>query len=219
MTELPGNSYKAQQRAEIGKPAAPEAKPEPPQLEVIITGTVVDRKKPLGKRFAEVFFGGTAKDAANYAMFEVLIPALRDTILDALNGGLERLVKGGDSRRGVGRSVVGGAIRTYTNYNAMSKSVYRPDPREVSRGASGSDYTEVIFDRRSDADAVLERMFDLINEYGKVTVSQFKNLVGKNAQYTDRSWGWTDITKAKTIRDRDGAYYISLPDVEHLPSQ
>lgn len=217
MDELPGNSYKARQKAASPQQPAVTAKEEPPEETKVIAGTVVPRKKPLGKRFAETFFGGQAKDAVNYSIFEVLIPAARSMFLDAVNSALETWVNGSARRSGYNRTTAGGVNKVYTSYNTVSKMAYRPDPRGVRRGRDEHDFSNVVFDMRSDAEAVLERMFDRITKYDRVTVRDFKNLVGETPQYTDRVWGWTSIRDARVQRDRDGMYYIYLPDTEHLP--
>lgn len=223
MDELPGNSNKAKEQTESPKPALNgkvNSETEEVAVKKVVVGTAIERKKPLGKRFSETFLGGQAKDAANYVMFEVLVPALRDTIVDMVSGGIERLVKG-DSRRGVSRGG-SGPSKTYINYNGISRPGYRPDPRgetrQLSRRAREEhDFTEVVFDIRSDADDVLERLFDRIQEFNEVTVADFKNLCGISPAYTDRKWGWTDIEKSRVVRVGHDQYIIEMPKTEHLP--
>lgn len=219
MDELPGNSYKAQAKAATPSEAVSangKGSEETEKVEKIIIGTVTERKKPLGKRFVETFFGGQAKDAVNYSIFEVLIPAARDMLLDAVNGGLERLVKGSDTRRGISRP---GVARQYFSYDRVAtRPGFRPDPREAQgrRVREEHDFTDVVFSVRSDAEAVIDRMFDRINEYNEVTLAYVKKLVGETANFTDQSWGWTDIRGSHVERIGPDQYIVVLPKTEHL---
>lgn len=220
MDELPGNSNRAKAQAETPEPA-PNGKvsTDPEVVEKIIQGKVVERKKPLGKRFIEAFTGDSARAVGEYLLHDILLSSLRDLVSDLITQGTERALYGekrSETRRNLGR---GGSTRPYFNYNGISRPGYRPDPREESRNRARdeNDFGMVIFDRRSDADDVLERMFDRIEEYNEVTLSYFKGLVGKTAQYTDQRWGWTDIEKAKVVRYGSDGYIIELPKLEHLP--
>src|SRR5689334_18422419 len=60
--------------------------------EKVVTGEVIVRKKSLGKRFKDVFLGGSFKNAAQHVMGEVLLPALRNMIADAGTEGIRRIV-------------------------------------------------------------------------------------------------------------------------------
>ena len=60
----------------------------------MVTGEVKTRKKPLGERMKDVFLGGDAQTVARYVGAEVLLPALRNLLVDATTKGIERMVYG-----------------------------------------------------------------------------------------------------------------------------
>lgn len=72
--EYPSNS--------INKKTAP-APAEAPKVAPVVTGKVVTRKTSVGKRLKEVFIGADATSVWAYVAYDILIPAIKDTIADA----------------------------------------------------------------------------------------------------------------------------------------
>jgi len=69
---------------------------------------------------------------------------------------------------------------------------------------------------REDAEEVLQQMYDILDQYNVVTVSEFLELVGLPDEYTDRNYGWTSSREFQVRRVRDG-YVIDLPEPRVLP--
>ena len=112
-SEFPTNSRKA----------AKPAKDEPKKVEKVVVGQVERRKKPLTKRISETFLGGDPKSVMGYVVTDVLVPAAKDMIADAVSQGVEKMVFGEarSSSRRTGHRPSGGS--TYTSYNR-----YGPQP-------------------------------------------------------------------------------------------
>ena len=87
--DFPPNSEKAKQ----------EAQREPKRVERVVADGARRRKKPLGKQFKEVFFGGDARTAGSYVVMAVIIPAIRDTLFEAGQAAIEKMIYG-ESRAG-----------------------------------------------------------------------------------------------------------------------
>lgn len=210
MDEFPGNASKAEK----------EPDPDSKNVEKVVTGEVVRRKKPLGKRIKEIFVGGDARSVGNYVMFDVLVPAAKDTIADIVSQGIERMLFGearSTSRR-TGFRPSGGSPG-YVSYNRFSPSqpTRREEPRaQISRRARAShDFDEIILSTRIEAEEVIDRLFDLVARYETATVADLYELVGVTGNYTDDKWGWTDIRGAGVTRVRNG-YLLDLPRPEPL---
>jgi hypothetical protein len=211
--EFPSNSHQAK---------ATEPQPDPvKKIDKVVTNDVTRRKKPLGKRFAETFVGGDARSVSHYVLFEVLVPAAKDTISDAVSQGVERLIFG-ESRSGSRRS---GGYRSsgagsFVSYNKMSQRNADPrrereDVRGLSRRARAShDFDEIILATRAEAEEVIERLYDIVRTYEVATVGDLMELVGATPNYTDNKWGWTDMTGARAERTRGGGYVLDLPKTE-----
>jgi hypothetical protein len=197
----------------------PAEKTEDKKIERVVTTEVSRRKKPLGKRFLETFIGGDAKSVAHYVLFDVLLPAAKDTAADAVSQGIERMLFGevrSTSRRTGTRPGSGGGYTSYNRYASTAAPARREDPRGISRQARARhDFDEIVLATRVEAEEVIDRMFDLVSQYESVTVRDLYELVGISASYTDDKWGWTDIRGAGVTRIRNG-YLLDLPKPDPL---
>jgi len=202
-------------------------KPEPKKIEKVISGEVVRRKKPMGKRFVEMFTGGQpVKGVLNYVTMDVLIPAAKDAIADAVSQGIERMIFGEarSSSRRTGRRP--SMSNVYTNYgNRYSQNTPRdrdyPDERRSGmsrRARAAHDFDEIILPTRVEADEVLDRLFNLVSEFESATVSELYELVGIDASYTITNMVglvMAVFVAQTSARVRDG-YLLDLPKPELL---
>lgn len=190
---------------------------EQKKVERVVEGEVVRRKKTLGKRFSEHFFGSNARGVFGFVALDVLVPAAKDAITDAVSQGVERLIFG--EARSTSRRTGRRPGESYINYNRYSSSRrdHRDEPRQqLSRKARAShDFDEIILPTRVEADEVIDRLFDLVSKYETATVADLYDLVGISGNYTDDKWGWTDIRGAGVTRVRNG-YLLDLPRPEPL---
>jgi hypothetical protein len=212
--DFPPNSNKARERPTD----ATHEKPEEKKLEAVVTGEVVRRKKPLGRRFKETFLGGDAKGVLGFVMLDVMIPAAKDMMADAVSQGIERMLFG--EARSTSRRPRSGGGNGYVSYNRYSSNTprdgRREEPRSVSRGARARhDFDEIILATRVEAEEVIDRLSDLVQRYESATVADLYDLVGVSGSYTDDKWGWTDIRGATVQRIRNG-YLLDLPKPDYL---
>jgi hypothetical protein len=188
------------------------------QIEKVVTGDVVQRPKPIGRRLKDIFFGGDIKVAAKYVTADVLLPALRNLIVDATSKGIERIVYGesGYRRRQY-------EYRPRIQYN---NPIYR-DPRERDLRAPARlpdqhpyrqprrTENDVVLSSREDAERVLEQLLDIIEKYDGVSWADLCELVGWPSTPIDNKWGWTYLTNVSIRQIRDG-YMIDLPALEAI---
>lgn len=216
MDVFPANSHSSKI---VTQPTTREAVEEK-KVEKVVTGTVIQRKTPLSKKFMSTFFGGDAKGVIGYVFQEVLLPAAKDTITDVVSQGIERMVYG-ESRstsRRTGHRPSGYA--GYTSYNRYSgPAAARPDPRQKpgpsQKARANHDFGEIILPTRAEATDVIDSCFDLIAKYEVVTVADVWTLCGATPQFTDENWGWTDIRGFGVTRITNG-YLLDLPKPEPL---
>jgi hypothetical protein len=210
MDEFPSNSYRKKPQDE---------KSEPKRVERVTTSDPVVRKTPLSRKFAQTFIGGSGKGVLSYIVFEILVPAAKDMISDAVSQGAEQLLFGEarhTSRRGGRRPYSGpGGYVSYNRYSA-SREPQRDEPRSMSRrGRTMHDFNEIILATRVEAEEVLDRLFDILNKYQTVSVSDLYELVGITANFTDEKWGWTELRGSQVAKVRNG-YLLDLPRPEPL---
>ena len=74
---------------------------------------------------------------------------------------------------------------------------------------------ENIFVNRIDAEVTLNRLVNHISEYGSASIADYYELVAIEPEYSDHSFGWTDLVQAR-IEVRDEGYTIVLPIAHRL---
>ena len=194
----------------------PEPEPER-KIEKVITGEVVRKKQSLGKRFKDIFIGGDAESVWQYVAFDILIPAAKDTISDAISMGVERILFGDvRSPSSRGRSS-GGGFTNYQSYASKSSSKSgsrydKSDSRPMSRRSRAAhNFDEIILETRMEAEEVIERMAEYVERYDQASVSDLYQLVGVTGSFADEKWGWKDLRAASVTRVRNGGYLLDLP--------
>lgn len=213
MDQFPDNS----------KYSAPAESKKKKDIKPVVLTPVHTQKRPLGARLKEMFIGGDAKSTWQGVVVDVLLPAAKDTMLDAVTQGAERMLFGesrGSFRRGGAR---GGVV--HTAYNRMyGNSVAMPretaGPRTAAnaptRGTrSSTDFGEIVMGTRAEAQEVLSQMYTLLSEYEQVSVADLYQLVNMEPGTTDFKWGWTTLQGSDVRRLREG-YALNLPRVEPL---
>jgi hypothetical protein len=178
----------------------------------VTSGETVRRKRSLRKQFSETFVAGDLRTAMQYVMFDVLLPAAKDMIVDAGSSGIEKLIFGESRRRGATTPQAGAT--GYVSYNRIAMGPSRmPSPARVMsrRARTRHDFDEIILDSRTEAEEVIDRLFDLVSRYETASVADLYELVGISSTHTDHKWGWTDVRGAGVSRVRDG-YLLDLPE-------
>lgn len=209
MEDFPANSRKARTRPE-----------EPKRIERVTSAEAVRRKRGLGRQFKETFIGGSARMAVEYMTLEVIVPAVRDTLAEALQSGIERLIYGETRPRRRGSTPTTYSNVGHVNYQGMSsQSPPRTSsgPRMLSRSSrTRHDFGEIVIQSRGEAEEVIDRMFDILSRYGSVTVADLYELTGIQSSHTDHKWGWTALPGAKAARLRSGEFLLDLPDPQPM---
>lgn len=180
----------------------------------VVTGKVMRRKK---KKSAVAV--GNLQSVWGYVLSEVFLPAARDMLYDGLVAGSGRMIYQED--RPIPRKAGGTQGRSeYKAYNRFAKHnrpVNEPDePRRVTKRARAThDFDEIILSTRREAEEMLDSLYEELEQYDSVTVSEFYQMVGITPQYTDDNWGWTDF-RGSSVRHVRGGYLLNLPAPIHL---
>lgn len=197
--DYPSNAQKT-------KPSMPEEK----KIDQVVTGEVIRRKRSPFARLTQNFVTEDSGSVIEYLLVEVLVPAAKSLVYDIFTQGLERKLYGEARPKSPNQ-------RGYTNYAAKTHSSatvrYSPGGTVTPLNRMqrvNHDFSEIILEKRSDAEDVLDRLRDLIGDYGMATVSDFYDLVGLTGEFTDDKWGWRDLRNARIHPTRDG-YTLRFP--------
>lgn len=206
--EFPSNSDASKRRS-----------PEEKSIDPIVSGKVSRKRKSLRKQFSETFVAGDAQTAVQYVIFDVLLPAAKDTVVEMGSQFLEKLFFRDGRRRGSTPPYQQHGPLGHVSYNRYSTgSVSRlPGPqRALSRQARARhNFDEVVLEQRTEAEEVIDRLFDLVSRYEQASVADLYDLLGLPAGHTDHKWGWTNLHGAGVSRIR-GGYLLDLPEPEPL---
>lgn len=193
MEEYAGNSNRSKREPE-------EA---PKKLEKVVTGTAKVKKKSGMTKLADAFISEDATNVKSYIFMDVLVPSLKKAISDIITNGIEMLLYGesGRSRRREDRT----DRVSYGKYYTHDR-----DRRDYSRTRATYEYDDIVVGTRGEAERVIDRLEEALDEYGTVSVGDLYDLVGITGSYTDNKYGWTDLRTARAERVRDG-YLIHMP--------
>lgn len=201
------NSNKSKKTSD--DPKAPERVPQ----EKVVSGKVVVKEKTLATRFKNIFFAGDMDTAKNYVIGEVLLPAFRNLLWDALSKGSERMIFGDHGPRRPRQ--FNNSSRVQYN-NPVIRRAYLPDQRPIETWARDEKSLDaVILESRSDADLVVERIIDIVDKYDVVSVADVYELIGQESSHIDNKWGWTGLTSIGVDQVREG-YRLKFPPLEEI---
>lgn len=173
------------------------------KIEKVVKGPVKTKKKSELSKFADVFISEDVRNVKSYVLMDVLVPAVKKAISDIVKEGIDMILYGGTGRKSSTNS-------SYISYKQYSDKVNTNHNSTNSSQYLGYSHDDIILDTRGEAEEVLSRMAELIETYGVVSVADMYDLVGKDCNYTDNKYGWTNIRNAEPIRVRDG-YMLKLP--------
>lgn len=209
MEDYAGNSNKAKKQ----KPPAEK------NIERVTKGEVIIQKPGVGKKLKNLFVAADFKSVSSYVIYDVFIPALKNMIADGASRGVDRMMFGERGMRA--RGVMPGPRVTYNSpvsrpYAAMRPAVDNLD-RTGLRQPTGSRIANngYILAIREDAQAVVERMGDILDEYDVVTVGDLNRLTGYAGSHIDEAWGWKDISEVQVRTVREG-FLIDIPPAEPI---
>jgi hypothetical protein len=211
--QFPSNSHNPV-NAEVRKGEKPEEK----VVTKIVSGRVTRKKKPLGARFREMFFPHAEVSVVEYVVGEILVPALKDMMTDAVSEGFARMLNGGEGRASRRRPGTGGAFSSpsnrvnYSSYSSPSRREERPSRRT----RESDDFNDIVLETRRDAERVIDTLITYVGNYQVATVADLFELVGEPSHHTDQKWGWTNLDTAGIRRINSNSYQLVLPKPEFI---
>lgn len=194
--------------------AASEREEERDRLSPIVTkGGVVSTKKPLSQKFAETFITEDTSDIKNYILMDVIIPGIKNTVLDIVEMAFFGTVSGKGRQRSEKRedkrdyrSCYGGASRAQRRERESDRRSRRDDKL---------DYRNIVLLNRDETEEVISQLHKRIRKYGSVSIAELFDLIDEPSNYNDNNWGWKDERDIGLRRVSRG-YLIDVAEAEYL---
>lgn len=209
----PNNSNVARERSSIQQNSSARELPKKPKMSKVTKGEVIQKKTPIGRRLAEAFGAREGQGIFDYIFYDIIVPATKNMIIDSISDGVAMAF--GEAPRGRRRRNTGSRY-DYDRVSYVERDRrddrYRGDDRRSLRKASTiRDFENLNFTNKDDADEVIGRLVDIIDQYGQASVADLYEAAGVTApDYTVGNYGWYNLGSASPRRVRDG-YTLDLP--------
>lgn len=173
------------------------------------------KEKSVSRKFKEAIFSNETGNVKSYLMFGIIIPAIKNTIVNVGTSALELIF-------GVGKSNYYSQPkkRNTPYYQYYSSEIENPRPKQITPSYSRYAYKELNCDNFAIATEIRDRMLEAISKYKRVSVGDLYDTVQEvcedptvvTAETTDYKWGWKSLEHSYIKRELDGSYTLILPD-------
>jgi hypothetical protein len=195
-----------------------EGKVEKPKMKKVVHSKPTKVKRSLVGRLVNGVMGPEGiPSIGSYVNDEIIKPAVKNIIYDAITSGLSRALnldyrhpKSGHQTYGTQRPV------NYAN-RSHTPSSRRAPHHEERKTVRPSRYgvEDYVIEERYDAAHVLTTLTENADMYDNVSVADYYDLIGVASNFTDNSYGWTiDTITQASILPVQGGYIIKFPPVE-----
>lgn len=137
-----------------------------------------------------------------WALDDVIIPGAKNFIINSVAMAL------------TGKTYVGPSYNKPAQKKEAYGSYYYGASKPESNVSRGN-YRGVVLDTRIEAESVFERISELMDEFGMVSVADLYSLVEMDSDYVDNNYGWTTLRNAGVQKVPDG-WLIDLPKPVYL---
>lgn len=202
MARLEDNSFASREERERAR--------EP--LGKVTTGTVIKKKKSIGRKILDTFLSEKLDDVGDYIRYNVIGPGAKNLVYEIFMSTLSMMFWGDAS---VGRR----AARDGSGRRAYDRAY---DDRRGSSGRDRArrpayDYDDIFFETREDAERVLDRLYDALDRYGKARVADLYDAAGISPEgnFTVNYYGWYSLRGSGAYPTSEG-WALELPKCESL---
>lgn len=176
---------------------------------VVKYGGVVSTKKPLSKKIMNKFIEQDIQDVKSYILFDIVIPGIKNLIIDGLSMVLLGEVRERKSRSGNYYD------RKRTNYSSYYRGGNYHREEKRYEDDDKVDYQNIVLRSRSDAEEVIDKLRGRIRDQGSASVADLFDLIGVAGRFTDNNWGWIRENQVGIKRIPDG-FLIDVEEAKYL---
>ena len=157
-----------------------ERREEKPKAEKVVNGKVTLKKKPWYSKF----INEDAGSIGGFVTEDLLIPRIKQAIVDIITGSAERLF-------GIGPTRTRSASPYRTTKDVDYSGRYRREEKRKEQTKTRPDLKDIVLADREDAEMVRDQLEDIIDKYGTASVADLWDLLGvEEFDFTDNYYGW-----------------------------
>lgn len=185
------------------------------KLAPVVTSDKLAKKKS-GKIFGFIDRDDLS-DMIDDFFFDVLIPEVKDGFLDMVSVIIRADGYRGRSgkRRDRDRKSYDKMYRSSSYRGRDDRDSDRRERRRDDRDRDREDYSDIVLTYRKDAEKIVDKLHELIEETGEASIADLYQLVDITSKYTDENWGWTR-TGDIGIRKVSGGFLIDVSEPRYL---
>lgn len=199
--KYPSNAYR-NITPNVNKPSTEKKK----DLTPVAQGA--EKKKSFRERLTDSFLASSGDDIKDRVIFDWIIPGVKNILEDIVH----MLLFGDGVTRDSGRSRGGERRLLRKSYDKYYDEDKRKNDSELQNRSKNP---ELTYPSRAEAQDVLNKMVDILDEYGRVTVKDLYSLSKMSTDFAMSNWGWRDLTGSKPI-PYGNRYLLKLPKSEEL---
>lgn len=186
------------------------------QIEKIINGEATVSKPSGFKRLRRSFIAGDASSVSEHVFWNLMIPAMKDALSDMGSTFIDMMIYGERRARTTPGAPASGPGSTskvnYGNYSSGNRPVIAPGQQVQENGRF--DLNDITVGTRAEAEAIIGKMFEILDKYHIVTVDNLHSMLGVSSTYVDSKWGWTNLDGADVRRVKHGVRLVLPPPTD-----
>jgi len=173
------------------------------------------KKKSTLNRLAEGFIGKDIGSVRDYVIFDVIVPAMKNAVADAIGNGVRMLLGVDSSSRRKGDDYD-------TPYSTYYKSNRRDNNRnDVARRHTRDDYRDIVFTSEDGARDAIRKLKTRAHQYPTASIADYKDILQiTSGDFQENYWGWSreeiDRLAERGPRKVPDGWVLDLPEVHDI---
>lgn len=188
-----------------------EKEDESPVLSPVVTDNRTGNRGFLSRVGRNLISGGESfkENFMESVIFEFLVPTAKDMMVNIADMAIDLIVYG-DAGRSTKSYRSKPYKRSYDEYYERKNKTVTSTRKVLNLDHQMYKFEEIPIEDYQEAKKALQDLKDAVNEYGRVTVSNYCQVRQVEDEFTDNNYGWRNLDSAHVSRV-PGGWILNLP--------